>query len=233
MTWRVGLLIPSSNAVMEVDFYRNLPHDTTLHTGRMFLDDASTRCQEQMLDRFLMAAASALGTVRPDIVVFDSANAVELRGKEYERRLGERIGEVTGAITISVRGAVIEALRAARASGVAVVTPGADHPNRRMRADLEAEGMTVTALHGMGLSILESASVTPEAVYSFVQSCIGPRVPGDVLFLADTNFQAMGALSLLKITYDVPIVTSNLATLQAVKQHVENLRERAMARLSS
>jgi maleate isomerase len=233
MTWRIGLLIPSSNAVMEVDFYRNLPHDTTLHTSRMFLGDASTRGQEQMLDRFLVASASALSTVRPDIVVFDCANAVELRGKEYVGRLVERIGEVTGATAISVRSAVIDALRGARASSVAVVTPGTDHSNRRLRADLETEGMTVTAVHGMGLSILESASVTPEAVYSFVQSSIGPRVPGDVLFLADTNFQAMSALSLLKITYDVPIVTSNLATLQAVKQHVENLRERAMTRLSS
>ena len=41
MTWRVGLLIPSPNSVMEVDFYRSLPHDTTLHTARMFMPDAS------------------------------------------------------------------------------------------------------------------------------------------------------------------------------------------------
>ena len=35
MSWRVGLLIPASNTVMEVDCYRSLPHDATLHVSRM------------------------------------------------------------------------------------------------------------------------------------------------------------------------------------------------------
>ena len=49
MTWRVGLLIPSPHSVMEVDFYRSLPHDTTLHTARMYMPDMSTASEEQML----------------------------------------------------------------------------------------------------------------------------------------------------------------------------------------
>jgi hypothetical protein len=55
MPWRVGLLIPSPNSVMEVDFYRSLPHDTTLHTARMFMPDMSTASEEQMLDHQLPA----------------------------------------------------------------------------------------------------------------------------------------------------------------------------------
>jgi hypothetical protein len=39
----------------------------------------------------------------------------------------------------------------------------------------------------------------------------------------------MSALSLLKIAYDVPIVTTNLATLQAVKRKLYGLRQREMA----
>jgi maleate cis-trans isomerase len=58
-------------------------------------------------------------------------------------------------------------------------------------------------------------------------------VRGEALFIAGTNYQAMGALSLLKMTYDVPIVTSNFAALQAVKRQLEDLRERDMTRLSS
>ena len=37
MSTRVGLIVPSSNSVIEVDFYRRLPADTTLHTARMYL----------------------------------------------------------------------------------------------------------------------------------------------------------------------------------------------------
>jgi len=34
-------MVPSSNSVMEPDFYLNLPQDWTLHTARMFLEDVT------------------------------------------------------------------------------------------------------------------------------------------------------------------------------------------------
>ena len=54
-------------------------------------------------------------------------------------------------------------------------------------------------------------------------------MPGEALFIACTNYHAMSALSLLKIAYDVPIVTSNLAALQAVKRKLHGLREQRLA----
>src|SRR6476620_7603425 len=32
---RIGLLVPSSNVVMEVEFYRSLPNDITVHTSHI------------------------------------------------------------------------------------------------------------------------------------------------------------------------------------------------------
>jgi maleate isomerase len=229
MTWRVGLLIPSSNVVMEVDFYRSLPHDTTLHASRIYLPDATTAAEERMLDEYALPAAEAVATARPDVVVFGCASAGELRGGEYDRRLCERIREITGAVPVSLVAAVTRALRDTRASRVAVITPFGDRVNQRVKAGIETEGIEVSAVHGMGISDRDIASITPEAIYSFVQSCIGPRVPGDALFLCGTNYPAIGALSLLKMTYDVPMVTSNLAVLQAVKRRLDDLREREMA----
>jgi len=229
MTWRVGLLIPSSNVVMEVDFYRSLPHDTTLHTSRMYLPDATVAGEERMLDEFTLPAAEAAGTAWPDVVVFGCTSAVELRGREYDRQLCERIREVTGAVPVSVVTSVAQALHDTHASRVAVVTPFGERVNHRIKAGIEREGIEVSVMHGMEIASDDVSSITPEAVYAFVQSCIGPRVPGDALFLSGTNYPAMSALSLLKMTYDVPIVTSNLAVLQAVKRRLDDLRERDMA----
>ena len=228
-TWRVGLLIPSPNSVMEVDFYRSLPHDTTLHTARMYMPDMTAASEEQMLDHFTMPAAQMVGTVLPHIVVFGSTSACLLRGREYDRELCERVGELTGAEPISVVDSVSQALRDAHATRVAVVTPYTDDVNRRIKAGLEDEGFVVSAMHGMGLSSAKSATVTPESIYSFIQSRVGTRVPGEALFIASTDYHAMSALSLLKIAYDVPIVTTNLATLQAVKRKLYGLRQREMA----
>jgi maleate cis-trans isomerase len=33
MDKRLGLIVPSSNSVMEVDFYKNLPPDISLHVA--------------------------------------------------------------------------------------------------------------------------------------------------------------------------------------------------------
>jgi maleate isomerase len=229
MTWRVGLLIPSPNSVMEVDFYRSLPHDTTLHTARMYMPDTSAASEEQMLDQFTLPAATMVGTVMPHIVVFGSTSASLLRGKDYDREICERVGELTGAEPISVAESVNQALRDTRATRVAVVTPYTDDMNWRIKTSIESQGIAVSAMHGMGLSPAKSATVTPESIYSFVQSRIGTRVPGDALFIASTDYHAMSALSLLKIAYDVPIVTTNLAALQAVKRKLHGLREREMA----
>lgn len=228
MTWRVGLLVPSPNSVMEVDFYRSLPHDTTVHTGRMYMPDLTSAGAERMLDQYVMPAAEALGTVVPHIVVFGSTSAYALRGKACDREICTRIAALTGAETISVAEAVNQALRDSRAARVAVVTPYSDDVNQRLKADLEAEGIEVSALHGMGLSNTEVASVTPESIYSFVQARIGPSVRREALYLACTNYHAMSALSLLKVAYDVPIITANLATLQAVKRRLHALRDRGL-----
>jgi maleate isomerase len=217
---------------MEVDLYRHLPHDATLHVGRMHLADVAT-AEEEMVDRFVIPAANALAQVLPHMVVFDCGEAATSRSADYECRLGERIGELTGAATIGVGAAVVQALHEVRASRVAIVSPYGHDMNRQLRAAIEAEGLTVTAVHGMGLSSCESAAIDPDALYHFVQSSIGPRVPGDALLLAGTNFPAMRSLSLLKIPYHVPIVTANLAVLQAVKRELEGLRQRELVRLSS
>lgn len=231
MSWRVGLLVPSSNSVMEVDFYRNLAQDTTVHTGRMFMVDTTVEGESRMLDEFTMPAAEAVGTALPHVVVFGCTSAGALRGAEYDRDLCARIGEATGARPVSVIQSVNTALRDTRAETVVIVTPYIDDLNQKIRASVEAQGIAVSAIYGMGISNnFDIASVTPEEIYDFVQTKVGPRPQGDALFLSCTNFRAMSALSLLRIAYgDLPIVTSNLAALQAVRRELDGLREAALA----
>jgi len=164
----------------------------------------------------------------PHVVVFGSTSSGVLRGKEYDRELCERIARTTCAVPISVVAAVNQSLKESKAARVAVVTPHTDTVNQRIKASLEAEGIEVTAIHGMGISTFDTGSITPEGIYAFVQSKIGPRVNADALYLACTNYHALGAVSLLKVTYDVPIVTTNLSALQAVKRTIDDLRDRAL-----
>ena len=67
---RVGLLVPSSNTVMEVDFYRHLPAAATVHTGRMYMEATTVKGEEEMLDKHCLPAAADVATAKPDLMVF-------------------------------------------------------------------------------------------------------------------------------------------------------------------
>src|SRR6185295_974981 len=127
----------------------------------------------------------------PHVVVFDCGALTALSGRDCESRLAERIAESTGLATIGVGAATLQAWRDPQTSRVAVVTPYGLDTNRRLAAVLEANGLTVSALHGMGLSSVERIGMTSDAVYAFVQSRIGPRVAGDSLLIVDTTIPAM------------------------------------------
>ena len=59
-TFRVGLLVPSSNTVMEVDLYRNLPPPITLHPARMYLEETTPQGEERMISEELPRPPGAL-----------------------------------------------------------------------------------------------------------------------------------------------------------------------------
>lgn len=230
MTWRVGLLIPSSNTVMEVDFYRTLPEDVSVHTGRMYMVDTTVEGEDRMLREFTMPAAEAVGTANPHVMVFGCTSAGALYGGQYDQELCQRIGAATGAVPVSVIASVNQALRETSARTVAVVTPYVEELNARIRASVEAEGMEVACIYGMGISHnFDIAQVSPLEIVEFVRARLGRRTPAEALFLSCTNFRAMSALPALQAIYDVPMVTSNQAALLAVRRRLEELSQAAAA----
>ena len=120
---KIGLIVPSSNTVMEPDFYRNLPGNWTLHTARMFLKDVNAKEEAKMLDDYTLPAARDLETIQPDVIIFGCTSAGALRGNEYEEKLIQKISEVSGAPAISVNKSVRETLKLLNARRLVVITP--------------------------------------------------------------------------------------------------------------
>lgn len=222
MGHRVGLLIPSSNTVMEVDFYRHLPASATVHTGRMYMEATTVEGEEAMLDRHTLPAARDVATARPDLVVFGCTSAGALRGNAYDAELCRRISGVTGKPTVSVIESVRRKLAALEARRIAVLTPYIEDLNVRIRASVEDDGIEVAAIHGMGISVnFDLALVEPREILAFAREKLGPRPQVDALFISCTNYQAVATLPQLRQAYDLPVVTSNQAALEAVSRALD------------
>ena len=221
MSTRVGLLVPSSNTVVEPDFYRNLPGSTTIHAGRMFLETTTVETEEAMLDEHTIPAARLLATARPDLVVFACTSAGALRGNAYDSDLCRRITEATGVPTISVIKSVQRILADGPGRTVAILTPYVDELNQRIKASLEDDGFKVVAMHGMGLTTnFDISQVEPSAIVEFARQRLGNRLAADSLFVSCTNFEAVAARPMLQEIYGVPVVTSNHAALEVVHREL-------------
>lgn len=220
MSTRIGLIVPSSNTVAEVDFYRRLPAGCTLHTARMYLEETTPAGEAVMLDEHLPTAISDLATARPDVMVFGCTSAGALRGNAYEAELIARIGDRTGAVTFSVAASVRRAIRAANGRRVGVITPYVDSLNQKIAESLQDDGLEVAAIHGLGITDnFAIADVEPERIVQFAAECFaGSDI--DLLFASCTNFRALDAREEIQQALGLPVVTSNQAALAAVLEHV-------------
>jgi maleate isomerase len=213
---RVGLLVPSSNTVMEPDVWRALPPGATLHTGRMYLEETTPEAESRMLDEHVLPAARDLATARPDLIVFGCTSAGALRGNQYDADLCRRISDLSGVPTVSVIASVRQAITASGARRVGVVTPYVDALNQRIRESVEADGVAVAGIAGLGISDnFEIATVPQERIVDFAERTLRD-LDIDLAFVSCTNFPAVTALPELERRLGLPVVTSNQAAIAAM-----------------
>jgi maleate isomerase len=222
---RVGLMVPSSNTMMEPDFAAGLGSDVTLHTARMFLEDTTAAGENRMLDEFALPAARDLGTAHANIVVFGCTSAGALRGNSYDGELCQRIRDITGAPVVSTIASVRLAIRASGARKVGVITPYVDELNERIKASVEADGVRVVKIAGLGMSENYAiARVPPETIEKFAVEQLG-ELDIDLVFASCTNFAAIAAKDAIAERMGLPVITSNQAVLEATLGAIAKARQ--------
>jgi maleate isomerase len=220
MRTRVGLIVPSSNTVMEVDLYRSLESNVTVHTARMYLEATTPEGELKMLTEHLPGAIRDIATLKPHVVVFGCTSAGALRGNDYESQLISRIAEESSSKAISVIAAVRHAIVSRGARRVGVLTPYVDTLNERIRESLEADGLEVVGIHGLGIddnfaiAAIDPSVIAARAYEHFADAEI------DLLFTSCTNFRALDAVEQIEYELGLPVMTSNLAAIEAVREQI-------------
>ncbi len=222
---RVGLLIPSSNTVMEADFLNGLSPDVGLHTARMFMEETTPEAEGEMLDAYAMPAAIAVATARPDVIVFGCTSAGALRGNAYDTEFCNRIEAETGVDVVSVIAAVAAAIRRRGARRIGVVTPYVLALNEKIAESLEAQGdLEVVVIDGMGVTEnFAIAEIEPQAIIEFAVSTFNGHEL-DLAFVSCTNLHGVDVREDLEAILGVPVVTSNHAALEETKRRLAALR---------
>jgi maleate isomerase len=200
---------------MEVDFYRRLPARATLHVARMYLEETTVEGESRMLDEFLPRAVDDLRSLRPDAVVFGCTSAGALRGNDYENSLMASISKTCGCPVISVISAVRHRLQKMGARTAVVITPYVEELNERVRRSVEANGVRVLDIRGLGIDVnFEIAAVEPPRIVELAVSAVRVCRP-DVIFLSCTNFRGLDAGEEVSRLTGLPVMTSNGVALES------------------
>jgi len=218
---RVGLIVPSSNTVMEPDFHRQIGAPAIVSTTRILLEDVTREAETRMLEEDLPPAIKLIGTTGPHVIVFGCTSAGALGKLSHDDAISRLIEQRTGAKAVTVLRAVLTQLSLLRPQKIAVLTPYVEDLTSSIARSLAEAGFSVIKAAGMGIKAnLEIGRVTPPEILRFVKAQLSGIDP-DCLFLSCTNWRAIETIQHLQKKLSIPVITSNQAAIEIVEQQAK------------
>ncbi|KPQ05543.1 MAG: maleate isomerase [Rhodobacteraceae bacterium HLUCCA12] len=218
---RLGLIVPPTNTVNESEWSRMMPEGVSFHTTRMRLhsDTTSPEGRAGLWDD-LDGAIGLLTPARVDVVAYAcTAGSIATPADSIPEQMTAR----SGVDCVTTAAAIVAALAALDVRRVAVATPYHQALNDHETAFLEAHGIAVTAIAGLGIGAngpqeFPRIAETPlERVREHAMAVLG----GDeqALLITCTDFPSLPLIAALERETGLPAVTSNTATLwQALRR---------------
>ena len=214
MQMRFGLIVPSSNVVMEAEFWRMAWRWATVHTSRMRLKDITVRALEEM-EKHLLEAANRLADAGVDIIGYGCTSGSLFKGKDHPGEMVGSIEEETGIPAVATSSAVIEALGALGIKKICIATPYIEEINELEHRFLEQNGKEVLRIKGLGIiRNREVGNKEPGAAYELAREVFVPEAQG--IFISCTNFRTIEVIGRLEEELKVPVLSSNTATFWAM-----------------
>jgi len=230
-SYRVGLIVPSSNTTMETEIpamlrarEQVLPERFTFHSSRMRMKQV-TKEQLEAMDRDSDRCALELSDARMDVMGYACLVAIMSMGLGYHRESQRRLGEVAAGngepapVTTSA-GALVEGLQALGAKRVAISTPYMKPLTQLVIDYIQAEGIEV--VDSISLEIHDNLAVGAR----------DPRAPADlwkqldltgvdaIVASACVQMPSLASIPLIEQASGLPVVSSAVCTTWSLLKHM-------------
>jgi maleate cis-trans isomerase len=203
---RIGLLVPSSNSTVEVEFYRALPQDVSLHVARLPITQVNPESIAGMVDP-LETESKKLASANVDVIVLGAAAPSFLKGMGYDREMSSRIAQATGKPATTASTALLQSLAALGAKRVALGTAYTTKVNDIAIAFLRANGIEVVKTECLGCEDnLEIGRLDVQTAYELGRRIACPEAQA-IAFLC-TNWQSMAIIDRLERATALPVLSS-------------------------
>jgi len=202
---RIGMIIPSTNAVAEPQVQMMSPEGVVFHTTRLAFAGTSA----ENVRRFVAQsgeAAKLLADAGVDLLVFNCTAASMFR-PGIDAEIVGIMTEATGVKSTTVSRGVVAAMRAVGARRVVITSPYMT--NEREASFLEHHQVSVLGEVGLKLAPSEFPKIEPGRWYRQVRDQADPEA--DAYFLSCTAVRTAEVIEPLERDLGKPVVTSNQA----------------------
>jgi maleate isomerase len=217
-----GVLIPSTNTTVEVEFTRLLPTDLQVHVGR--LGKGGNTPFSPSLDADVAYQAKLLGTAKVEVIALAQTSA-SLFSDDYDERTIQAMQDAAGVPALTSAVAIGRAVHALGAQSIALVSPySADVINRAKRYYETRHGLRVLAMEPFGATDAYAiGKLGPDNARDAFARINRPEI--EVLVVPGGNFPTMAHIPQWEQEFGKPVIATNQAALWAAL-HIMQIRDK-------
>ena len=230
-SYRVGLIVPSSNTTMETEIpamlrarEQVLSERFTFHSSRMRMKEVIKE-QLEAMDRDSDRCALELSDARMDVMGYACLVAIMSMGKGYHRESQRRLHQVTvdnGAPTpvTTSAGALVEGLQAIGARRVSIIAPYMKPLTRLVIDYIESEGIEV--IDSISLEIPDNLKVGARDPKAPAELWKKLNVQGADAIVASACVQmpSLASVPLIEQASGLPVVSGSVCTTYSILKHL-------------
>jgi maleate isomerase len=152
---KFGVIVPSTNTVVEADYNRMAPHGVTFHTGRMYVEDpvmdsdASFEALLLQIRGSIRVAIRDVMTCKPDSLIMGMSSETFWGGVEGNAQFIERVKTQSGLNISTGASACRAGLECYGVRRIAVPSPYQPISDRQVTRYFEEAGFTVVRFKGL------------------------------------------------------------------------------------
>src|SRR5579863_9108338 len=215
MDHHFGVLIPSTNTTVEIEYSHLLPPSLQFHVGRLLTSGTGPFSPSK--DEDIDYQARLLGTAKVEVISLAQTSA-SLFADDYDANVIRRMSAAAGVPAITSAQAVGQAVRALGTKRIALVSPYSQPVIERAKHYYESRfALSVVTLEGFA------------ATDSYMIGKLGPENARDAFARIDCpeiecfvvpggNFPTMPSIAAWEREFKKPVVTTNQAAVWGILQ---------------
>ena len=214
---RVGVIVPPTNTVNEIEWNKMSPTGVSIHATRMPLHSNPTSSQEEkLLYRDIEKAIKLLSPANLNVIAYGCTAGSMMLPIE---KLSDFMKKTSSCACVTTAASIVAAIEVLGVNKIALATPYDDILNNHEKLFLEKCGISVQNIRGLGIGsggaheYTQIAKVPPKQIYEHIISA--DSRDADALVISCTDFPVLGIIDQLEAELDKPVITSNQATFWA------------------